>query len=63
MSIERAYSYYSAVCDRCGNRLPGEETFMDAVRSKKRNGWKSRKLDAGEWEDICPDCQDEEGET
>lgn len=59
MSIERHYPYYNAVCDRCGASLPGEETFMDAVKAKRAAGWESRK-DGGEWEDICTDCQFEE---
>ena len=34
--------------------------FMDAVDYKKNNGWKSQKRD-GEWEDVCPECQDNGG--
>ena len=60
MRIERHGPYYTAVCDICGDRLPGEETFMDAVRSKKPAGWRSRKDKYGDWEDICPECQREE---
>lgn len=64
MSIERHFQYYTAVCDFCGKRLPGEERFMDAVRSKRDAGWESRKQRDrdGEdyWEDICSDCLFEE---
>ena len=59
MSIERYYQNYTAVCDCCGQRLPGELSFDAAVRSKQSAGWESRKVD-GEWEDVCTDCQFEE---
>ena len=43
-------------CDECDAELEtGEEDFIDAVRKKKEEGWKSRKDDT-EWLDICPDC-------
>lgn len=61
MSIERHYSYFTAVCDYCGERLPGEMSFQDAVRAKRAAGWESRKTN-DEWVDICGDCQfDEKG--
>lgn len=59
MSIERYYGQYTPVCDCCGERLPGELSFSDAVRAKREAGWESRKVN-GEWEDICTDCQFEE---
>lgn len=59
MSIERFGNIYTPTCDRCGAELPGEFDFYDAVNAKKREGWKSRKTN-GEWEDICPDCQESE---
>ncbi len=59
MSIEKYYRYYTAVCDCCGARLPGEERWEDARRAKQAAGWESRKVD-GEWEDVCPDCLFEE---
>jgi hypothetical protein len=49
MSIERYYNNYTAVCDRCGERLAGADSFDEAVRMKREAGWKSRKVD-GEWE-------------
>lgn len=59
MSIERYYSNYTAVCDRCEARLPGALSFMDAVHAKRQAGWESRKI-KGEWEDLCTDCLFEE---
>lgn len=35
MSIERYYGQYTPVCDYCGARLPGEESFDAAVRAKR----------------------------
>ncbi len=57
--IERFYGQYTPVCDCCETRLPGEESWDDAVRAKREAGWISRKV-KGEWEDICTDCQFEE---
>lgn len=48
------------VCDICWSYV--DETFLDfheAVEYKKKNGWKSQKRN-GEWEDVCPDCQEAE---
>lgn len=59
MSIERYYRQFTPVCDCCGKRLPGEESFDAAVRAKREDGWESRKVN-GEWEDICTDCQFEQ---
>lgn len=56
MSIENFHGAYTAVCDCCGDILPTESDFYEAVNAKKDAGWKSRKVD-GEWNDICPDCQ------
>ena len=56
MSIERYFRQYTPVCDYCGNRLPGEESFSAAIRAKREAGWECRKVN-GEWEDICTDCQ------
>mgnify|MGYP000934636240 CR=1 FL=1 len=59
MSIEKFGDTYTPICDICGEELAYELDFMDAVKAKKDAGWKNRKVD-GEWEDICPSCQDEE---
>ena len=57
--IDRNYRQFTPVCDCCGTRLPGGESFAEAVQIKRDAGWISRKVD-GEWEDVCTDCQFEE---
>lgn len=61
MSIQREGRAYVPTCDICGDTLPDEYDFNDAVTAKKREGWKSRKVN-GEWEDVCTCCQLEEQE-
>jgi hypothetical protein len=61
MSIERFGDIFSLTCDICGEDHP--ETFYDfgdAVQAKKDDGWKSRRDKDGCWEDVCPDCQENE---
>ena len=48
---------YDLICDICGNKEDGFYDFNEAVEYKKENGWKSEKY-KGEWEDICPECQE-----
>ena len=60
MSIDRYRNFDTPVCDYCEAQLPAEESFQDAVDAKRRAGWKCRKDERGEWEDICPDCQREQ---
>ena len=63
MSIERGRGIeYIPTCDVCGATLPEEFDFYDAVNAKKLAGWRSRKL-GGEWEDVCLECQQVEGEV
>ena len=57
MSIERFDGLYTPTCDICGEELPDEFNFYDAVQAKTDAGWKSRKVN-GEWEDICAECQE-----
>ena len=52
--IDRYYRQFTPVCDCCGARLPGGESFAEAVQIKRDAGWISRKVD-GEWEDVCTD--------
>lgn len=47
---------YWLVCDICGEEFDFE-TFLDAVDYKDQNGWISEKY-KGEWQDICPECQE-----
>lgn len=56
MSIESNGGIHTPICDLCGEELPSEFDFYDAVDAKKREGWKSMKVD-GEWQDICCECQ------
>lgn len=58
MSIERYGKVFALYCDVCG--MKADETFNDfqeAVDYKEENGWKSQRRN-GEWEDICPKCQE-----
>jgi len=62
--IECRNGVYHLVCDLCGqeaNSLEPFSRFEQAVEYKKKDGWRSEKRSADEWEDICPECQ-EEGE-
>ena len=58
MSIERRYgAKFAVVCDVCGDSLPEEYTFEDAVQSRKYEGWRVvREPRTGQWYDACPDC-------
>lgn len=47
---------YTPVCDYCGDSLPAEFDFYDAVNAKKAAGWKSIKDNYGDWTDACPEC-------
>ncbi len=54
--ISKEYGAYTLACDICGE----EETFDsfdEVIQYKKDNGWKSQKY-KGEWEDVCPECQE-----
>jgi hypothetical protein len=49
---------YTLTCDICGDDAEEAfDDFCDAVDYKKENGWKSQKY-KGEWEDVCPECQE-----
>jgi len=58
MSIEKFAGFFTPTCDICGEELPSEYDFYDAVQAKKDEGWKSRKNEYGEWEDVCRTCQE-----
>jgi len=60
VSIERFHGFFTPVCDYCEARLPAGESFMEAVDIRKQAGWKSRKDKHGDWEDMCPECQEAE---
>ena len=48
---------YDLICDICGDETDGFLDFENVVAHKKETGWKSEKY-KGEWEDICPECQE-----
>lgn len=55
--IDREYNKFRLVCDVCGNEETGFDYFDEAVEAKKELGWVSRRVN-GEYQDICPDCQE-----
>jgi len=56
--IEKEYGLFILYCDICGEKADEDfNKFMDAVDYKKQNGWKSQKH-KGDWEDVCPECQE-----
>ncbi|HHW90826.1 MAG TPA: hypothetical protein GX745_08005 [Clostridiales bacterium] len=60
MSIEKEDGMYRLYCDICGEKTSESFfDFYDAVQHKKQEGWRSQK-NQGEWEDVCPDCQEAE---
>lgn len=61
MSIERRGPCYIPVCDCCGEELPEEYDFYDAVNAKKAAGWRSHKDLHGEWQDTCAECSIQTG--
>jgi hypothetical protein len=61
MSIVRTNKKYVPTCDICGDTLPAELDYYDAVYNKREEGWKSNQRN-GEWIDICCNCQ-QEGNT
>lgn len=45
------------ICDICGEEIDGFFDLENAVAHKRSEGWKSEKH-KGEWQDICPECQE-----
>lgn len=60
MSIERYKDMRIPTCDICGDTLPEEYDFSDAVQAMKDAGWKIQRNDDGEWEHFCPECREGE---
>lgn len=57
--IDKFSGIYTLTCDICGEDASENfDDFYDAVQYKKDNGWKSQKRN-GQWEDVCPECQEE----
>jgi hypothetical protein len=60
MSITNLHGLFLLTCDICGEEHPDVfSSFEEAVEAEKDDGWKTQKYD-GEWEDVCPECQENE---
>ncbi len=58
MSINKFKGAFILICDNCGEEFDELfDDFYDAVEAKKYYGWKSKRIN-GEWEDVCPECQE-----
>lgn len=57
--IERINGLYTVMCDVCGEESDWRfMTFNEAVDCKRTEGW-TKQMRNGEWEDVCPECQEE----
>lgn len=60
MSIICVEGQYKVVCDLCGDdSLPMSDTFNDAIKYAKGQGWT---YDRENDEDYCPECVETEEE-
>jgi len=58
VSIEKTGCWFELICDACGDRvLQAFDEIWEIASYKKLNGWTSKKRN-GEWEDVCPYCQE-----
>lgn len=52
---------YYRLCDNCGKRSPGAETYNDAIDKAVSAGWlhsAKQKVDSSDnFEDFCPECR------
>ena len=56
--IDKYYGKYRLICDICEEQADKEfDSFDDAVKYKRENGWHTSKED-GAWIDVCPECWD-----
>jgi len=53
--IEREGWHFTLLCDHCEHEVEGFDEFEEAVRFKKKNGWKSARGKSG-WFEFCPKC-------
>lgn len=55
---------FVADCDHCGTEsLDTDETeFYATIDKMKREGWRIQKDSRGDWEHVCPCCQDDDAE-
>jgi len=55
--IDRVYGKQVPTCDGCGDTLPPQETFQDALDAIKEEGWASDPVN-GEFENYCKECKE-----
>ena len=57
----KTVQYYYRLCDHCGKRSPGAETYNDAIDKAVSSGWlhrpKERHDGSDAFEDYCPECR------
>jgi hypothetical protein len=62
--IEKVGGEFELICDVCEESADEFfDEFYDAVEYKKDNGWRSRKDAKGNWEDVCPECQEKKNDN
>ncbi len=59
--IRKDKDEYICECEDCGDQLYGgtTEEFMAFVEQVKKEGWRIRKDQGGEWVHICPICSED----
>jgi hypothetical protein len=61
MTVIREYGNIIFECDACIETFETDtDDFHTAYEQVKKLGWKAVKLDSGEWEHRCSDCEDKE---
>lgn len=57
MFYECGQKMFVPLCDRCGDMLPPEFDFDDAIEAIRAAGWRTRKDPlTGDWMHYCPEC-------
>lgn len=57
--IDKSRRFYNLVCDVCGGKANKTfSEFYEALEYKKDSDWKWQKQKNGQWEDVCPNCQE-----
>lgn len=57
--IDRDGDDFYITCDNCGEELHIDTAYGDwseMIKDMKAQGWKSRKDQNDEWENLCPEC-------
>ncbi len=63
--VDGGFTGFDLICDECGETVYLDydwDQFKAAVADAKEMGWKIRKNRDGQWENICPECQEAERE-